>query len=183
MDLTHEWQQKILTKLGLADWRRAAVLVPYFIENNEPHLIFTQRTEIVEHHKGQICFPGGMQDHPGETLWETALRECEEEIGLKREAISYITELKPQITPTGFLVTPFVGLIQKPQTTSEWKTNPSEIASIFSVSVSHLKNPQHSRFLNRSWEGMEFIEPHFTYLHHDIWGMTGRVVCEFLEKF
>ena len=179
MDLSNELQQKILAKLGLVDWRRAAVLVPYFIENNEAHLIFTQRTDVVEHHKGQICFPGGMQDHAEETLWETALRECEEEIGLNRDLISFVTELNPQITPTGFLVTPFVGHIQKP---SQWNPNPSEIASIFSVPVSHLKDPQNSRFVTRTWENVEFFEPHFAYQHHDIWGMTGRVVCDFLEK-
>ena len=179
MELSEALQQKILDKLGLQEWRRAAVLVPYFKENGDAYLLFTQRTDVVEHHKGQICFPGGMRDHENETLWETALRECEEEIGLDRHRVTLIKELKPQITPTGFLVTPFVGEIQKPV---EWRANPDEIASIFSVPVSHLKNPHNSRFITRTWDGVEFIEPHFSYQHHDIWGMTGRVVCDFLES-
>lgn len=178
MDLSEELQQKILKSLGRSQWMEAAVLVPYFKENNDKHLIFTKRTDHLEHHKGQICFPGGVKDHEGESLWETALRECEEEIGLKRELITLVTQLKPQITPTGFLVTPFVGEIKKPE---NWISNPSEIAEIFSVPVSHLKDPKNSRFVTRTWENVEFFEPHFEYLHHDIWGMTGRVVCEFLE--
>ncbi len=177
MDLSQELQQRVLQAIGRASWMEAAILVPYFQEGNQKHLLFTKRTEAVEHHKGQICFPGGVKD-PGESLWETALRECEEEIGLARQCVSLVKELKPQITPTGFLVTPFVAQIQKPET---WVSSPSEIAEIFSVPVLHLKDPQNSRFLTRTWEGVEFLEPHFSYLHHDIWGMTGRVVCDFLE--
>lgn len=158
--------------------QEAAILVPCYRAGDEDYIILTKRTEAVLHHKGQICFPGGARDAADESLWKTALREAHEEIGLEPSQATLIKELKSQFTPTGFKVTPFVASIQSP---SPWKTNPVEIAEIFSVPVSHLRNPENVHFLKRSYNDIEFMEPHFIYLTHDIWGMTGRVICELIE--
>ena len=40
----------------------SAVLIPIFEKDGEDHILFTKRTETVEHHKGQISFPGGRRD-------------------------------------------------------------------------------------------------------------------------
>ncbi len=164
--------------LGQTALQEAAVLVPYYKDRGEDYIILTKRTEEVLHHKGQICFPGGARDTTDQSLWDTALREAHEEIGLDSSQVTLIKELKQQFTPTGFRVTPFVASIQP---LSLWRPNPVEIAEIFSVPIRHLRNPQNVRFLKRSYKDIEFIEPHFTYLNHDIWGMTGRVICEVIE--
>ena len=59
----------------------AAVLIPIFCEYGANRVLFTKRTSLVRHHKGQISFPGGAQHHPDEPLEETARRETFEEIG------------------------------------------------------------------------------------------------------
>ena len=69
-------------------YREAAVLIPIFFKNNESHLLFTKRTDKVEHHKGQISFPGGMNDAADGNLLDTALRESWEEMGIKPEDIT-----------------------------------------------------------------------------------------------
>lgn len=158
------------------DWVDAAVLIPIYSDGGEQHLILTKRTEVVLHHKGQICFPGGARDPGDVSLWETALRECQEEIGLDPKHVIKVRELERQYTPTGFRVTPFVGEVKSPLI---FTPNPNEIAEIFSVPFSHFQNPENVKILRKEWEGRVFLDPHILYGQHEIWGMTGRVLCEF----
>lgn len=158
----------------------AAVLVLLFKENGEDHVVLTKRSEEVEHHKGQICFPGGVKDDTDSSLWHTALRETHEEIGLAPEHIKFLGELGPVITPTNFHVTPFVGMAKPP---FEWHVNPREIAEIFSVPFSHLLSPQNIRFTKRQFNGLEYQDPLFTFGNHEIWGATGRILVELLEMW
>ena len=60
------------------------MLIPIVKRENGFTLLFTKRTEDVEHHKGQISFPGGATDSDDKNIIETALREADEEIGLKK---------------------------------------------------------------------------------------------------
>ena len=68
--------------------KKAAVLMLFYPKNEELHVLLTKRTEDVEHHKGQISFPGGSRDAADSDIVVTALRECEEEIGLPREVLT-----------------------------------------------------------------------------------------------
>ena len=165
-------------KLESEDWREAAVLVLQCEKEGEEHLLFTQRTEAVLHHKGQICFPGGAVDEGDGSLWEAALREAKEEIGVDPSRITRLKELSVQYTPTGFRVTPFVATIEGPQV---WSPNPHEIASIFSVPICHLKDLSHFKLLKKEYQGESYIDPHFTFDQYTIWGMSGRILCEYLE--
>ncbi len=66
----------------------AAVLILVYERNGEAHVLFTERTDQVEHHKGQVSFPGGASDDNDDSLEKTALRETYEEIGVRAEAPS-----------------------------------------------------------------------------------------------
>ena len=72
-----------------------------------------RRTHKVETHKGQISFPGGIQEGSDRDLLETALRETWEEIGLARQAIRVLGEFDEYLSITGLVVTPFVGLASR----------------------------------------------------------------------
>src|SRR5215510_103856 len=75
--------------------RRAAVLIPLFVREGQLWVVFTRRTETVEHHRGQISFPGGGEEADDASLAETALRETEEEIGLARGDAIILGSLSP----------------------------------------------------------------------------------------
>lgn len=160
------------------NWREAAILIPYYKENDQEYIILTRRTHELNHHGGQIAFPGGAYDDKDQDLWTTALRETQEEIGLSPDDITLVKKLNQQITPTGFRVTPFVGKIKEPQ---RLKPNPTEISEVFSVPLDHLRNPTHLELKTVTYKGKEFPDPHFHYQDYVIWGMTGRVLYEFLE--
>ena len=60
-------------------YRHAGVLIPLLVEDGEYKVLFTKRTDTVEHHKGQISFPGGAADAEDATIQDTVLRESFEE--------------------------------------------------------------------------------------------------------
>lgn len=152
-------------------------MVLQFREKGEDRLLFTRRTDRVLHHKGQICFPGGARDPADATLWETALRESREEIGLDGRSVTLIRELERQRTPSGFIVTPYLASIDPP---FHWRPNPVEIAEIFSVALDHLRDPRNLRMVRRTFNDIQYLDPAFSFGPHEIWGMTGRVLCELL---
>ena len=94
--------------------RRAAVLVPLFVRDRMLWVVFTRRTETVEHHRGQISFPGGAEEPGDENLIGTAVRETEEELGIRPEDVRLLGSLSPIVTITDFYVAPFVGAIPQP---------------------------------------------------------------------
>ena len=89
----------------------SAVLLPIYYKQGQYYILFTKRTEKVKDHRGQISFPGGANELEDLTLLDTALRECEEEIGLDAGAVEVLGELDEMLTlHTNYLVSPFVGV-------------------------------------------------------------------------
>ena len=84
----------------------AAVLILVYDRDGEAHVLFTERTDQVEHHKGQVSFPGGAFDDDDGDLEQTALRETYEEIGVRPEEVEIIGPLDDIVTASNFRVTP-----------------------------------------------------------------------------
>ncbi len=70
--------------------RASAVLIPLFYSQGQYHVLFTERSEEVDFHKGQVCFPGGTREPSDSSLLQTALRETEEEINLKAKDVEIL---------------------------------------------------------------------------------------------
>lgn len=160
--------------------RPAAVLIPVFERDNELQLVFTKRSKSVQHHKGQICFPGGAKDQTDQNLWETALRESHEELGIDPRHVYYISELPKLSTPSLFEVTPFIGfLMNEPK----FVPNPKEIERVITSPLEHFRDQNNLRFEEREYFGKIFPVPFFNYQDHEIWGATGRIMLSFLERW
>ncbi len=95
------------------DLRKAAVLIPVTRQDSEheSHIILTVRSENLRSHAGQISLPGGTRDAEDSDAIATALRESEEEIGLLSSQVEVIGKLGDMALPSGFHITPIVGLI------------------------------------------------------------------------
>jgi 8-oxo-dGTP pyrophosphatase MutT (NUDIX family) len=159
---------------------RAAVLLPLYEHAGELHVLFTRRSELVEHHKGQISFPGGAYDDGDRDLRTTALRETWEEIGVDARHIDVLGRLDEMITISNFLVRPFVGHITVagpyPFSHSE-----IEVAEILEVPLSHLLDDANVVAEERTFQGRHGLAYSYNWRHHVIWGATARILHEFLE--
>ncbi|MEE8478698.1 MAG: CoA pyrophosphatase, partial [Candidatus Neomarinimicrobiota bacterium] len=116
----------------------SAVLILLYPHKNDIYFILTERTDEVEHHKGQISLPGGSWEN-GEHLYETALRETEEEIGIPADKTKIICKLTPLfVKMTGYMIHPFVGyLTKKPNIVP----HSGEVNNVSTVSISELIDP------------------------------------------
>ena len=155
----------------------AAVLVPLVWQDEEWRLLYTRRTEAVESHKGQVSFPGGACDDGETTPEETALREAEEEIGIKPEDVRVLGRLANLITITYYRVTPVVGVIKWP---AVFRVGEHEVARVFTIPLGWLANP-----LNRwQFERPDLKRALIAYHPYDgelLWGATARITVDFLK--
>jgi 8-oxo-dGTP pyrophosphatase MutT (NUDIX family) len=157
----------------------AAVLLPFYEKEDKYHILFTKRTEKMEHHKGQISFPGGASHVQDRDLMDTAIRETFEEIGVHPQDIEILGELDNVGTLTSnFLITPFVGIIPYPY---DLIVNEDEIEQLIEVPLSALIDFTKLREEKYVIDGSEYLESIFDYKGHVIWGATARIMKQFLD--
>jgi 8-oxo-dGTP pyrophosphatase MutT (NUDIX family) len=160
------------------DLSPAAVLLLLYPRDGEYHIILTQRTSRVEHHKGEVSFPGGAWDD-GETIAETALREAWEEVGLDPTLVELVGTLDDVTTRSNYAVTPHVAIAR---TSVGFIANPREVAKLLEVPVRAFYDPA-VHILGDEVEFMGRIVPggHFLWDETVIFGMTYRVLRQFLD--
>ena len=176
--LDRKWPERPLPAGVEGPLRPAAVVVPLFVRDGHLFTLFTKRTELVEHHKGQISFPGGVAKEEDGNLWSTAVREAEEEIGVPADGVQRLGELPKAVTSTGFEITPFVVAIPYPH---EFRPQAGEVAEILQIPIAYLLDPQVVEELPVKWKGRTVQTLVFHYRGHAIWGATARILSDFLE--
>lgn len=153
--------------------RPAGVLVAVSVLGDAPRVILTKRSSALQHHPGQIAFPGGKQDEGDADVTAAALREAEEEIGLPRDLPRVLGHLPAHETVTGFTVTPVVAVLEHG---FDPVAEPGEVDEVFSVPLTHLLDARNYLVESRHWQGMQrhyFTVPFGPYY---IWGATARML-------
>lgn len=157
---------------------QAAVLVPIVERPDGLTVLLTQRTDHLSAHAGQISFPGGRLETTDASLEAAALRETEEEVGLRRDRIEVVGQLDLYVTRTGFEVTPVVGIVTPPISLTP---DPFEVADVFEVPLSFIIDPANHLKQSRLHNG---IERQFYVLPYDnryIWGATAGMLVNLSE--
>ncbi|MBN1476893.1 CoA pyrophosphatase [Candidatus Sumerlaeota bacterium] len=184
MALTPETIRRLLSEreprtLSAEDRLVAAVLVPMIWHGEEPHLLFTQRTETVRHHQGQISFPGGHRDPGDPDLIHTALREAHEELGLPPSDVEVLGRLSDYLTRTSIHhLTPIVGHVHR--VPGRWVLQEDEVAEAFEVPLTDLLDPSIEGIYEWTWEGRRGTTPAFRWQGRLIWGATAEMLVDFL---
>ncbi len=158
--------------------RDAAVLVPVVEREDGFYLLFTKRADHLGEHPGQMSFPGGGREPQDDDLWATALREANEEIGLRAEEVEHVGRLDDIRTVTNYAVTPFVARIPD----REYVPDEREVAEITLLPVSEMTDPENYENEHRDHPHYGDIVIHFFHVDgYTVWGATGRIVVQFFE--
>ena len=158
-------------------FKPAAVLIPIQEKKDGDYLVLTKRADHLNHHSGQIAFPGGRVDDSDAGEIDAALRESHEEIGIHPGDVRVLGRLDQIDAAYGYRVTPFVGLIPAPY---EFRLNPAETAAVSAVPIAALLEP--ANFVVN-----DYLSPrgqpsyHFYVNDWDVWGVTARILVQFLE--
>jgi nudix motif 8 len=162
-----------------AEKRRAAVLIPICLQEGKPAVLFTRRSEEVGTHKGQVSFPGGMQDPEDPDLVHTALRETEEEVGLEMKRVQVLGTFHDVRAITGIPVTPIAGFVGELGDLSGLRPNPSEIDRVFALTLAEVRDPQYREIQDFGPRGRL---PIFTAGPDPVWGLTAYILDHFLSE-
>jgi 8-oxo-dGTP pyrophosphatase MutT (NUDIX family) len=158
--------------------RDAAVLLMLFERDGEPWMVFTKRTQHVQHHKGEISFPGGARDEDDEDIERTAVRETVEELGVDASAIRVVGRLDELPTfVTGYNVTPFVAVVPRQHS---YRPSDAEIEEVIELPVEELVRVGRRDVIVR--RGFPIETNIFETRGHFIWGLTGAILRQFLDE-
>jgi 8-oxo-dGTP pyrophosphatase MutT (NUDIX family) len=154
----------------------AAVLVGLVDRPEGLTVLFTERAAHLKDHPGQISFPGGRIQSQDDDPVAAALREAEEEVGLRRSQVVIVGSMGPHVTGTGFTITPIVGFIPGD---FEPVPEPSEVASVFEAPLSFVLDAANMRSSYRDRLGSRFRVDELSYGRHLIWGATAAILRSF----
>ena len=142
-----------------------------------PELIYTQRSSHLSTHSGEVSFPGGKAEKTDLNLFGTALRESNEEMGLKSEDVTELGKLDYLISRHKVEVNPFVASIDQPQT---FKPN-EEIQEIFTVPLDFLLDLNNIQRERIERQGDVWQVPTWNIKNQKIWGLTAMITVNFLN--
>ena len=156
----------------------AAVMLLLYPKDGEYCVLLNKRSLTVEHHKGEMSFPGGARDPEDSDFEDTARRETEEEMGIARNDITILGRLDDNVTRSNFLVKVFVGTIPYPY---EFQPSAHEIAEVVEIPISVLRDPATLRWDSRTEDGERIAVRSYGYRQHLVYGATAKILDQFLE--
>lgn len=154
----------------------AAVLVG-ICDSPDPTILLTLRASHMNSHAGEVALPGGKVDREDGHPANTALRESHEEVGLLPSHVEILGQLGNARAKSGISVMPIIGLIHgQPHLTG----NPDEIADVFRVPLSFFFESKPQRDYQINFRGVDLHVPCFRYEDYVIWGLTARIIVDFM---
>ena len=185
--------------LGEESMRKYSILLPFIEKEEELHLLFEVRSHAMRRQPGEVCFPGGRVDGDDVGACEAAVREAEEELGISQSEITDVFSFGTLVSPFGMTISTYVGFIDR---AAALVPNPAEVEEVFTVPLSFfLENEPDMHSINvevkpeegfpydlisngreYKWQTRQYKEYFYHYEGRVIWGLTARVLREFVEK-
>ncbi|MCY3410354.1 MAG: CoA pyrophosphatase [Candidatus Heimdallarchaeota archaeon] len=161
---------------------QAAVLIPFIERDDTLSLLLTKRADSLRKHPGQISFPGGKRE-AGESVFETAIREAEEEIGLSPASVEVLGLYHDFITPHYSSVTPIITKINPEGVYIKSATELDEILIIpLSSFIDPISHEVKSQLFNQKLYHVHHYIIKYKYEERLVWGATAGVINSLVEE-
>lgn len=158
----------------------AAVLIIISGQPGSEKVLLTKRAMTLRLHAGEVAFPGGKQEEDDNDLYQTALRECYEEVGIANDSLTLEAELPPHFTRRGSAVAPFVASLTRRVNLS---LNEDEIQEAFWAPVSLFTEDKRSKTHIFKASQREYWAPVYHFENYEIWGFTARVLVSLANLY
>ncbi len=158
--------------------RKSAVLILFYPYHNQILFPLILRPAYDGVHAGQVAFPGGRYELTDENLIRTALREAQEEIGLRLTDVKILGTLSELfIPPSNFFVLPVVGCIPyRP----DFFPDAREVDDIFEIKLDEISDTKIVGVSEILIRGEQVHAPHYEVQGYKIWGATAMMISELL---
>lgn len=153
----------------------SAVLVLY--EQRADALVLTKRSKTLQHHPGEICFPGGRWEEQDANYYETALREVYEEIGIEAKRITRVRKLQTELTLSGVMIHPWLCEIEQ---ITPFHLNVQEVSKIILIPMSQVVDASHYSDFFIERDGVKIKNCRFIDEREVIWGATARIMMQLI---
>jgi 8-oxo-dGTP pyrophosphatase MutT (NUDIX family) len=178
-------KNRIAVKItGEDDIVHAAVMMILRSEPKDLSMLFIKRPESdLDAFSGHMAFPGGKMKKGDESKLHTALRETHEEIGVdlgvSADVLGELDDVNPNNPrASNFIVTPYLSLLKEEVVL---KPNILEVEAAVWVPIRHLMDEKNATVRLRERKGRMVEDYVYNYDPYIIWGMTGRIVHQFLS--
>lgn len=174
------WHPNWSPDLTPAEARRAAALILLYPGPTGPVMPLTVRHRGLPQHAGQVSLPGGAID-TGESAEAAALREAEEEIGVRHDHIRIVGTLSTLwIAVSNFVVHPVVGVTDD---APAFRLHPHEVEQLLEVPLANVCDRGRLRWTTRDRQGEAVRYPYFDLGGEMVWGATAMMLGEFACLF
>jgi 8-oxo-dGTP pyrophosphatase MutT (NUDIX family) len=161
---------------------QGGVLILIYPHEGELYIPMMLRPEYGGAHSGQVSFPGGKMEPDDKDLFDTALRESNEELGIPNNEVEILGNLTDLfIIASNFVVLPVVGYLGfRPQ----FNPDPREVVEVIETPIQNLLRKD---IVNEKafavGGGFEIKAPYFDIYGHHVWGATAMMLSEFLSIY
>lgn len=161
--------------------KASAVLSLFYPKNGKAHILLIVRSSYPGVHSSQIAFPGGKREAGDIDLKHTALRETNEEVGVRMSEISIVKKWSDiYIPPSNFIVSPFMGITEY---TPDFVLQPEEVSAVIELPVCDLLNDRLIQNIRMTTSYAKNIEvPAFVIEEYIVWGATAMILSEVKES-
>ncbi len=156
--------------------KRSAVLLLLYPSNTKINIVLIERSKYAGVHSGQISLPGGKFESEDNSLFETALREAKEEVGIIPNDISIIRELTPLYVPaSGYNIQPFLSYIKY---TPKFIADITEVNYIIEANICEMFKPPNTKIKKMITSDYNILAPYYRVGKFHIWGATAMILSE-----
>lgn len=159
-------------------YQPSAVIILNELKTNS--IILTRRADTLRVQPGEICFPGGLKEAVDLDLYQTALRELEEELGIAAVRVEMKAKLEADKTIFHAEITPWLAEIEDIE---PYQMNVGEVQELIKVPLDEVLNESNYEIQQLEKYGMQIESLVFTGSHHLVWGVTARMMRQLLSYF